>query len=81
MDIDNLIKQANQIGDFFGAWPDPQQGRAEIANHLKRFWDPRMRCQIANYVQDAGGAGLTQIVIEAIKLLEPDPCSSVSSAI
>ncbi|HYN76474.1 MAG TPA: formate dehydrogenase subunit delta [Lamprocystis sp. (in: g-proteobacteria)] len=79
MDIDNLIKQANQIGDFFGAWPDPQQGQDEIANHLERFWDPRMRRQIADYVQDAGGVGLTQIVIEAIKQLEPGARSPLSA--
>jgi formate dehydrogenase subunit delta len=71
MDIQNLIKMANQIGDFFGAWPDPQQARDEIASHLKRFWDPRMRREIIDYVRDEGGMGLAQIVIEAIKQLEP----------
>ena len=71
MDIENLIKMANQIGDFFGAWPDRAQGRDEITSHLKRFWDPRMRRQIADYVRDEGGAGLDQIVIEAIGQLEP----------
>ncbi len=73
MDIDNLIKMANQIGDFFGAWPDSRQSRDEIANHLQRFWDPRMRRQLADYVQDEGGVGLAQIVIEAIRQLEPVP--------
>ncbi len=72
MDIDNLIKMANQIGDFFGAWPDSQQGRDEIANHLKRSWDPRMRRQIAEHVQETGGAGLAPIVVEAIRQLERD---------
>lgn len=71
MDIHNLIKQANQIGDFFGAWPDQDQGRNEIANHLKRFWEPRMRRQIADYVRDEHGVGLDHIVIAAIKQLEP----------
>ncbi|WP_295435372.1 formate dehydrogenase subunit delta [uncultured Thiodictyon sp.] len=71
MDIQNLIKQANQIGDFFGAWPDSAQGREEVANHLKRFWEPRMRRQIIEHVRAQGGAGLNPLVIEAIGQLEP----------
>ncbi len=76
MDIQNLIKQANQIGDFFGAWPDQDQARSEIANHLKRFWDPRMRREISDYVQTQAGVGLAQIVIEAIKELEPSEAAT-----
>jgi formate dehydrogenase subunit delta len=79
MDIENLIKMANQIGDFFGAWPDREQGRNEITSHLKRFWDPRMRRQLAEYVDREGGAGLSPIVIEAIGQLEPVAASYPSS--
>jgi formate dehydrogenase subunit delta len=71
MDIENLIKMANRIGDFFGAWPDRDQARSEIANHLKRFWDPRMRNQIVRHVRERGGEGLGAIVVEAIGELEP----------
>ena len=72
MNIDSLIKQANQIGEFFGAWPDRDQARLEITNHLKRFWDPRMRRQIGDYVDTQGGASLDPIVIEAIAALGPE---------
>ena len=71
MDTRNLIEMANRIGDFFGAWPDRDQARSEIANHLKRFWEPRMRTQIVEYVHRQGGEGLDPIVIEAIASLEP----------
>jgi formate dehydrogenase subunit delta len=70
MDIRNLVKMANRIGDFFGAWPDRQQGRDEIASHLRRFWDPRMRAEIIEYVETSGGDGLDEIVIEAVRQLE-----------
>ena len=70
MDIKNLVKMANQIGDFFGAWPDRQQARDEIAGHLTRFWDPRMRAEIIDHVEIDGGQGLTEIVIEAVRQLE-----------
>jgi formate dehydrogenase subunit delta len=77
MDIQNLIKMANQIGDFFGAWPDQDQARAEVAGHLKRFWDPRMRRQLCDHVRATGGTGLTEIVIAAVAELEPAPPPAV----
>ena len=43
MDIPHLVKMANQIGEFFSAYPDAELARQEIAGHLQRFWDPRMR--------------------------------------
>ena len=40
--LDNLIKMANQIGDFFETMRDRNKSLEEIAGHLKRSWDPRM---------------------------------------
>ncbi|NMG32971.1 formate dehydrogenase [Azoarcus sp. TTM-91] len=68
MEIQPLIKMANQIGQFFEAWPDPAQARSEIANHLQRFWEPRMRRAIVAHVEQ-GGEGLALPVQEAVKLL------------
>jgi formate dehydrogenase subunit delta len=79
MDIQNLVKMANRIGDFFAAWPDRQQARDEIAGHLKRFWDPRMRNQIIDYVETQGGAGLAELVVEAVRQLEPSRASASSA--
>jgi formate dehydrogenase subunit delta len=61
---DRLIYMANQIGKFFNS-----QGRDKavpgIAEHIKKFWDPRMlKAIFAHY--DAGGAGLDPHVREAI---------------
>ena len=66
MDIDNLVRMANRIGDFFEALPDADEARAGIATHLTRFWEPRMRAAIVAHVQ-AGGRGLHGIVAEAIR--------------
>jgi formate dehydrogenase subunit delta len=71
MDTQNLVNMANRIGDFFGAWPDRDQARNEIANHLRRFWEPRMRAQIRAHVRERGGEGLSGIVIEAVESLDP----------
>ena len=61
----HLVKMANQIGQFFEAEPDREQAMQDIAGHLKRFWDPRMRKAIIAHL-DRGGEGLSQIVSSAI---------------
>ena len=66
MHIENLVKMANQIGDFFEAEPNREQAMHDIAAHLKRFWEPRMRSAILAHV-DQGGAGLKAIVADAIQ--------------
>jgi formate dehydrogenase subunit delta len=65
MDIDNLVKMANRIGEFFAALPDAKEAQAGIAGHLQRFWEPRMRREIVAHVE-RGGEGLSAIVREAI---------------
>jgi formate dehydrogenase subunit delta len=64
---DKLVKMANEIAAFFAAEPDPGARLAGVAGHLKRFWDPRMRRQLLRYVDEAGGAGLGEVALEAIK--------------
>ena len=65
---DRLVYMANQIGKFFQS-----QGHAKavpgIAEHIKKFWDPRMRSMIFAHL-DAGGAGLDPDVREAIATLK-----------
>jgi formate dehydrogenase subunit delta len=58
---------ANQIGSFFEAEPNREQAMQDIASHLKRFWDPRMRSAIIAHV-DQGGEGLNEIVVAAIEV-------------
>lgn len=67
MDIHHLVKMANQIGQFFEAEPDRAQAVQDIAAHLKRFWDPRMRKAIVAYSEESGEE-LKAIVNEAIHL-------------
>jgi formate dehydrogenase subunit delta len=68
MSPDRLVYMANQIGKFF------EVQRADevvpgIANHIKKFWDPRMRKAIFAYL-DSGGDELDPPVKEAILLLK-----------
>jgi formate dehydrogenase subunit delta len=59
---------ANDIGAFFDAEPDKGEAAKGVANHLKRFWDPRMRRQIIAHYR-AGGAGLKDVPHAAVRLL------------
>lgn len=65
--IDNLVSMANQIGDFFAPMKDHKKSMDEIAGHLKRSWDPRMRTALMNHVEQHDGEGLRPIVLEAVR--------------
>ncbi|MBC8008400.1 MAG: formate dehydrogenase subunit delta [Prolixibacteraceae bacterium] len=65
MNIERLVRMANDIGNFFKAEPEHAVAVDGVAQHLKRFWDPRMRKEIVAYV-DGGGTGLMDLVREAV---------------
>ena len=69
MNIEHLVTMANQIAANFEAWPDHGEACNEVANHLKRFWDPRMRRQIIEHAASAPAAGLSPLALEAIRKL------------
>lgn len=58
-----LVYMANQIATFFDSKPH-DEGVAGIAEHINKFWDPRMRRQFFELV-DAGGVGMKPTVVEA----------------
>jgi len=67
MDTDNLIHMANRIGEFFDAMPDRHEAVEGIAQHLRRYWDPRMRRELLAHVQQRQGEGLTPLVLDALR--------------
>jgi formate dehydrogenase subunit delta len=68
MSADRLIYMANQIGKFF-----QRQGREKavpgIAEHIRKFWDPRMRSAVIAHLEN-GGAGLDPNVRDAVEVLK-----------
>jgi len=68
MSPDRLVYMANQIGKFF-AYQKKDEIVPGIANHIKKFWDPRMRQAMFAYL-DAGGEGLDPAVQEAFAVLK-----------
>ena len=65
MSIQNLVEMANDIGNYFAAETDHARAVADVAQHLKRFWEPRMRRKLAEHIAATGGEGLSPLVLEA----------------
>jgi formate dehydrogenase subunit delta len=68
---DKLVYMANQVGTFFKS-QDAETASAKIAEHITKFWDPRMRRAIIAHL-NAGGAGLDPAARKAIEALRPKP--------
>ncbi len=43
---EHLAQMANDIGNFFRAEPSHEEAVAGIANHIQKYWTPRMRQKI-----------------------------------
>ncbi|MBX3523550.1 MAG: formate dehydrogenase subunit delta [Xanthobacteraceae bacterium] len=65
---DKLVYMANQIGKFFQA-QGSETAVTGVYEHIRKFWDPRMRSQIYAHI-DNGGAGLEPHVKTAIEKLK-----------
>ncbi len=70
MEIERLVKMANDIARFFEADPDHTEAVNGVVGHITRFWDPRMRREIVAHAQ-AGGTDLSALAREAVLSLPP----------
>ncbi len=68
--IEKLVRMANQIGDFFAPMPG-SAGVEGAADHLRKFWTPKMISEIIAYL-NAGHAGLNVTAAGAVKSLKQD---------
>ena len=65
---DKLVYMANQIGKFFTS-QGHDQAVAGTLDHIRKFWDPRMREAIVAHL-DRGGKGLDPSVRQAVEQLK-----------
>lgn len=63
MDVDRLVKMANQIAMNLRVH-EHDRAVEETAAHLRSFWTPKMRRSLADHAA-AGGDGLEPIAREA----------------
>jgi len=69
MNIDNLVTMANQIGSFYESMPDHKKSLHDIADHIKKTWEPRMRREFLAHVDaNQTASGLSPIVLESVLL-------------
>ena len=72
MSPDKLVYQANQIATFFHSKPHAE-GVAGVADHINKFWEPRMRRQFFAMIGE-GTKGFDALVLEAAaKVRQPPP--------
>jgi len=50
--------------------PNHEQAVKDIAAHIQRSWDPRMRAAMLQHIGDKGGAELSPMVQEAFVLVK-----------
>ncbi len=60
-----LVRMAQQIADNNNFTPDVDVVAEKVAQHIQKYWDPRMRQQIIDYA-NSDEAQVTQIVARAI---------------
>ena len=65
METRDTVRMANQIGDFFKSYSE-KEALDGIAEHISKFWDPRMRRKLFAHL-DVGGEGLIEIVKRAAR--------------
>ncbi len=74
MDTTRLAAMANQIASFF-ATQRGESGALEVADHLRKFWEPRMRADLISKVDSDGAeaAGLSPLAAAAVAELRQAP--------
>ncbi len=73
MNIDLLIKMANQITSFWEGEAGEEVAVKEVATHLRRYWEPRMRAQMITYYEERQGSGLNDVAKKAVAMLAAEP--------
>ena len=54
-----IVRMANDIAAFYTPYPH-DEAVTDIAQHIRDFWDPRMRRAMAEHIA-MGGAGLSPL--------------------
>ena len=89
MNVQRLVAMANDISNFFGSDPDPAAAAEQVAGHMKKFWEPRMREEIRRHVSHGRrrhvldrhpGREATRIADRALRRLLREPAEADGSA-
>ncbi|WP_340161860.1 formate dehydrogenase subunit delta [uncultured Hoeflea sp.] len=71
MSPDKMRYQANQIATFFASQPEDEQIDG-VADHINKFWDPRMRAKLFE-IADKSTEGFKPMLVAALaKINRPE---------
>jgi len=76
-DAEHLVQMANDIGNFFRSEPKREEAVAGIANHIAKFWTPRMRDKLNAYLKEHGADALDELPRDALRSLSKSPATHV----
>lgn len=68
MDKQDMIRMANQIASFFNG-SGPEVAVKDAAEHINKFWEPRMRTALLAHLEK-GGEGLDATIVSAASLIK-----------
>jgi formate dehydrogenase subunit delta len=68
METRDMVRMANQISDFFKSYGE-HEAIEGIADHISKFWDPRMRKDFFAHMEK-GGEGFSALVLNAAALVK-----------
>ena len=68
MNVEQLTKMVNDIAAFFESESGHEKAIDDVATHMRRFWDPRMRREIVAHFAK-GGEGLNDVSRAAVEKL------------
>ncbi len=75
MSHDKTARMANQIAGFFASKPH-DEGVAGVAEHINKFWEPRMRARLFAIFESEPEA-LHDLVRSAMPSVRPVPAERV----
>ncbi len=75
MDVDKLVRMANQIAANFDYGTDKEKVAAGVADHLTRFWTPSMRAAVIEGYRKKV-IELSPIAARAVEMLKPPETSA-----
>jgi formate dehydrogenase subunit delta len=79
MDVDKLVKMANQIAANLDYGPDKEKVVTATAEHLKRYWTPAMRALVIEG-QGKKVLELSPLAARAVEKLASPPSGQTGAA-
>jgi len=67
MQESHLMRMGNQIATFFDSMPDRQDAMVELATHLRKFWEPRMRRAFLSEFDSGNVQGMHPFLVTTVQ--------------